>query len=622
MLFLVWMLLTAAIILSFDVLSFSLGRRGWQRFLSTFLLFYSQVVLTEFALGLLTVLSGTTVLIVNLIITASLFFVIQHFYGNSIFNKHLKATLASVRTWLGVARKEPLFLVLLVLGLAQVAWIILLGLLFPVTDFDGNSYHMTYIAQAIQNHHIYDVSSSISWLVGYPKGGELIQMWNVIIPNNDILADLAQVPFLLLGVVSLYALATRVGVSMRDARFASLLFLFLPIVINQAKTTYVDVMLSALFFAALALVTKKNLSRLDLVFTGTIFSLLIAVKATGALFVVACLPFLLLSIITVKKKKIVPDYKKYLISLGLIAAPVIFGLYWYVKNLIAHGTPLYPFGLEVFGTPIFPGRTFQEFIAGAFTNSSFLPNGVFEKVWFVWTEQKDWFGCLYNYDSTFSGLGPLWFTLLVPAALIGIVIAIKRRNYLFLSLTAILGTIFLLYPANFYSRYVIFIVAIGVISFGLASTILGGKMRVLTQLVAIWLALIVIATNFTLCNFSPAVIVDQYHSMRAGHPRESLAYKNTMGDAYIFLQKRMNAGETVVYDSSPYFIYPLWKSDFSNKVIYLPAANNNEWYAKINQSDVKYIFTNVKSKEHGWAENNTRFSSIYKDKLYDVYQVH
>lgn len=622
MLFLVWALLTVAIALSFDVLSYALGRRGWQRFLGTFFLFYSQIILTEFVLGLLTVLTGGVVLVINLLITACVFFFVKRFYGNSVFKEYATSSLSSGKAWVKQIRKEPLYLALLTLSCALVAWIVLLGLLFPVTDVDGNSYHMTYIAQAIQNHHIYDMPSSVPWLAGYPKGGELIQMWSVIIPNDEALADLAQVPFLLLGVISLYAISLRLGVSKLDARFASLLFLFVPIVINQAKTTYVDIILSSLFLAALAIVTKKKLSKLDLIVTGIIFSLLIAVKSTGLLFVLACVPFLLLSVVEFKKRKIIPNYKQYLTSVALVFAPMLFGLYWYIKNWVAYGSPLYPFGLDVFGTSIFPGRTFQEFIAGAFTGSSVMPSGAFERLWFVWTEQKDWFGCLYNYDSTFSGLGPVWFAILVPSVLIATVIAIMRRQYLFLSLAAVLGTVFLLYPANFYSRYVIFIVAIGIVSFGLVSTVYGGAVRVFAGLIALWLALIVVATSFTLCNFPPSVVRNQIQSVRAGDARGGQAYQNTIGEAYLFMQRTVKSGETVAYDSSPYYIYPLWKADFSNKVVYLPTNDKQEWYGKIKKEGVKYLFTNVKSDEHDWIKEDRVFKSIYKDKMYEIYRVY
>jgi len=427
---------------------------------------------------------------------------------------------------------------------------------------------------------------------------------------------------LLLGVVSLYGVSLRLGVEKRDARFASLLFLFLPIVINQAKTTYVDIIFCALFFAALAIVTAKKLSRFDLVLTGITFSLLVSVKSTGLLFVAACLPFLFMNVLVFKKRKLVPDTRRYLISLLLVCTPMVFGLFWYVKDWVQYGSPLYPFGLNVLGVSIFPGRNFQDFIAGAFSNFSVMPSGTLARVWFVWTEQKDWFGCLYNYDSTFSGLGPMWFTLLIPSAVIGAVLAIRRRNYLLLSLAVVLGFLFLLYPANFYTRYTMFIALVGVVALGLICTVFGGALRTFARGVAIVLGLIVIATTFTLCNFNPAAIANQIGADRASDRRSGLVYQGTIGSAYTFLQHRMKAGETVVYDSSPYYIYPLWKSDFSNRVIFIPAKNQAVWYANVKQDHVTYVFTSLASKEHTWAQQNKALRNIYKDDAHAIYQVY
>lgn len=621
MLFLIWFLLTLAIILSLDLVSFALGRKGTQRFFSTFFLFFSQIVITQFLLGLSAVLSGVTVALLNLLVTSCVLILLRRSFGATIFRRYIATNVTSARHLMGSLRGDVLYMTLLFLALVLVGWISILGLLFPVTDVDGNSYHMTFIAQAIQNNHIYDVSSSVPWLAGYPKGGELIQMWNVIIPNNDALADLAQVPFLLLGIVSLYVISVRVGVEKGDARFASLLFLFLPIVINQAKTTYVDIMLSALFLAALAIVTKKGLSWLDLVITGVIFSLLIAVKSTGLIFVLACVPFLLMNILKFKKHRLIPEYKQYMLHLGLVFLPMLFGLYWYIKNLFVYGSPLYPFGLKAFGVTIFPGRTFQDFIAGAFTGSSVMPADALQRLWFVWTEQKDWFGCLYNYDSTFSGLGPVWFTILIPSILVATVLAIKRRQYLFLALTVAVAVVFAIYPANFYARYTIFLVLAGVMSFGLVATLLGDSVRRFSRIVAIGLALVVIATTFTLCNFSPTVIRNQINNVKAGHPREGLAYRNTFGDSYLFLQNRVQAGETVAYGSAPYYIYPLWKADFSNRVVYLPVKDKAKWYKELAEQDVKYVFTNLKGDEHDWIEKDARFKTIFRDKINEIYEV-
>jgi hypothetical protein len=393
-------LLSLYMLLAIDVLSFSLHRSGWSRFVSTFLLFIAQIVTTEFLLGLFSALGGYSLVVL-------------------------------IASGWDELRKDPLSLTVVVLALGFLCWIVFLGIIFPSIDYDGNAYHLTFIGNLIQNHTFFDAPSSSLWVTGYPKGGEFIQAWSALVLHNDMFTDLTQVPFLLLAVYALYEVATLVGASKKQARFAALLFTFLPIVLNQLKTTYVDVMLCSVFFAGLAMVARKRLGKLDLVLVGIIFSLLIAIKSTGLLFVIALVPLLLRGLYASYGKNLTG----YIRPLLLVFAPTLFGLYWYVKDWVLYGSPLYPFGLKVAGITLFHGKNFQASVDTALQATA-LPHGCLPRIWFVWTEQKDWFGCLYNYDTNYAGLGPIWFIILIPAVIVSVYFAFKKRNSLYLWITA------------------------------------------------------------------------------------------------------------------------------------------------------------------------------------------
>lgn len=621
MLFVIWGLLSLSILITYDTLSFALGRKGWERFLSTFLFFYSHVILSEFILGLVSLLTSTSLLILNIVLLIGLALILRKRFGKEIFKNYQLSLRKSITAGCRSLTGDGLFIGLLVLAAVTVLWVVLLGVLFPVLDYDGNSYHMTFIANAIQNHNIYDVQTSLSWLKGYPKGGELVQMWNVMIPKNDMLADLAQVPFVILGIVAVYGMSLRIGVEKQTARFTSLLLLFLPVMINQAKSTYVDIIFNALFLAALAIVIKKRLSRVDLILLGIVYSLLISVKSTGLLLVAVTLPLLAFYLVDFRGRKLIYNTKQNLERIGLILLPMAFGLFWYVKDFILYKSPLYPFGLDAFGHSIFPGKSFQEFISTAFTNFSVMPHSHILRLWFVWTEQKDWFGCLYNYDATFSGLGPIWFIVLLPSVVVALTLAIRKKNYIFLGLALVLLITLAVYPADFYARYTIFIVALGILAYGLVANVLWRPVKIIMSLILLWLVYNVIGTTFTLCNYTPKAVREQLYEFRIGTPRDSALYSTTLGNSYSFLQHRIQPGEVVAYDSRPYYIYPLWRPDFANKVVYIPANDKNQWLKGIAKEKVRYILTNVKSKEHGWAEQSN-LKSIYKDQVNEIYQAY
>lgn len=607
-------LLSLYMLLAIDVLSFSLHRAGWSRFVSTFLLFIAQIVTTEFLLGLFSALEGYSLVVLNALLSSCLVFILWRKFSRKVFAAYVAASRRSIASGWDELRKDPLLLTVVVLALGFLCWIVFLGIIFPSIDYDGNSYHLTFIGNLIQNHTFFDTPSSSLWVTGYPKGGEFIQAWSALVLHNDMFTDLTQVPFLLLAVCALYQIATLVGASKKQARFAALLFTFLPIVLNQLKTTYVDVMLCSVFFAGLAMVARKKLGKLDLVLVGIIFSLLIAIKSTGLFFVIALVPLLLRGLYTSYGKNLTG----YIRPLLLVFAPTLFGLYWYFKDWVLYGSPLYPFGLKVAGITLFHGKNFQASIDTALQATA-LPHGCIQRIWFVWTEQKDWFGCLYNYDTNYAGFGPIWFIILIPAIIVSVYFAFKKRNALYLWITASVVGLFAVYPANFYSRYTMFVTAIGVAALGIVLSNISKLTATFVKIATIVLVLSVIATNFVLCNYYPAAVDSQLRSVLSGSARGSV-YAIFPGEAYVLLEERVHPGEVVAYSSKPYFIYPLWTPDFSDKVLYIPAANEAAWYSQVKAKRVRYVFTTLSSKENRWAKD--RMKDIYKDQMYEIFQAY
>jgi hypothetical protein len=332
------------------------------------------------------------------------------------------------------------------------------------------------------------------------------------------------------------------------------------------------------------------------------------------LFVLALLPLLTWNLYRTHGKK----YKAYTPPLLLILPPLVFGVYWYVKNYVLYGSPLYPFGLQVAGISIFPGMNFQQFAATA-VQSTALPHSCAARIWFVWTEQKDWFGCLYNYDTNYAGFGPIWFIVLLPALLVSVYVAIKKRSAMYVGVLASVVALFAIYPSNYYSRYTIFITSIGVIALAVTLSNISRLTSIIVRCTTLALILSVIGTNFVLCNFPPATVRAQLKSVLAGSQRGAI-YSGFPGAAFVFMEDRVRPKQVVAYDSKPYFIYPLWNPDFSDTVIYLPAKSKADWYQQLSSRHVAYVFTTLHSKENGWATGTLK--EVYKDDMYEVFQTH
>lgn len=615
--FLLWAILSIFMLGVIDLASFKLKRLGWRRFISSFLLFYTQIIVSEFFLGVFSILNGRNLVLINLIFSVGLLYGIVRKSSSRVVDSYLASLKRSLSKLWNTIRSDPLLMVLAILVIIFLVWVIFLGVIFPATDFDGNSYHLTFIGYVMQNHTFFDAPTSLKWLAGYPKGGEFIQMWSVIIPGRDIFSDLAQLPFLGMGVYALFEIGQSLGVNKRNARFAALLFIFLPIVLNQLKTTYVDVMLCTLFFASLSMVIQKKLNNLDLLLLGIIFSLILSIKSTGLLFVAAAVPLLLFNLYQNRSREKGTFVPSYVMPLMFVAIPMIFGLYWYIKNWVVYGSPIYPFGFKLLGAHIFPGQTFQEFAANAVGGLKDLPKGCANRIWFVWTEQKDWFGCFYNYDTNYTGLGPIWFVLLIPAVLTAGYSALKEKRYKLIAVAATIVGLFAIYPTNYYSRYTMFVTAIGIIGLGVVLDKLSGNYQKAIKVIAIVLAVSVIATNFVLCNFPPRVVKDQILHLGDNSARGP-AYNGNPGLAFVYIESHIKPSELVVYDSSPFFIYPLWRPDFSNKVAYLPSKDKEDWLRQVRANHTRYVFTTIWSKERPWAEAS--LPQVYKDEIYEIYQ--
>src|SRR5216683_1654984 len=147
MLFILWALLSVFIVFCLDLFSFTASRTGWRRFVGTFVLFYAQVIFSEFAVGLLGQLTGLNLVVVNLLISGALLLYLHHRHGPPIYRQYLASIRRFINSWVQSIRGDHLFIALLALAVAISGWVLLLGILLPVTDFDGNSYHMTFIAQ-------------------------------------------------------------------------------------------------------------------------------------------------------------------------------------------------------------------------------------------------------------------------------------------------------------------------------------------------------------------------------------------------------------------------------------------------------------------------------------------
>lgn len=200
-------------------------------------------------------------------------------------------------------------------------------ILSPYTG-DALSYHLPKIAEWVE-------SGRFVWRINHdPRiwfsgGFELVETWWVVFLRHDALIELGGIQMALIAVTAVFSLAESFEVR---PGLAGVAYLFLPIVILNATSCGNDLASAALVLAGYALVEKKApraLQALPLLMA-------VGVKATGGF---AALGVILYAALRERPPRELPRWGAAALTLsGLLLAS-----FWYARNWIVAGHPLYPF---------------------------------------------------------------------------------------------------------------------------------------------------------------------------------------------------------------------------------------------------------------------------------------
>jgi hypothetical protein len=374
--------------------------------------------------------------------------------------------------------------------------------IMPDLSYDGNAYHIPAISMWDARGYIYWVNTNYleTLINGYPKGVELVAYVLVKAFNNSII-NAVNLIFLPIGVLGISYMARALGTGRLLSLTAGAAFILIPVNINQSITTYVDTAYAACavgLIAALVHLAKGRGIDWKGIFTfGAAMGLTISTKSTGLALSGICILALAGSWIKdsgffappleqqtrlTNRGKVAIRYLIILLVIGLVA--IAGGGYWYIRNFIFTGSPLYPVGITVLGRTIFPGVPVSEAIA---ENINILPllkdMSPVTRVIFDWAQGvKAWPLSIKGYDSRSGGLGFIWLFGCIPAFCISLVSFPKLtqiQQRILLILACVIGLDFLISPLNWWARYTIWIYALGLpcFAFALSKTVFNLNIR-------------------------------------------------------------------------------------------------------------------------------------------------
>ncbi|MBU2541423.1 MAG: hypothetical protein KJ593_05950 [Candidatus Omnitrophica bacterium] len=365
-----------------------------------FILFFTQIVLSQQLLGIANVLYLANVILLNLGILFTVFIIIKVKNIKPRNNLGFKFTFVIDNL---TFNKIVLFSLAVILGFGLVK--IAINLVNPPFGWDSLNYHFSFPVEWLKQANLANpISISGDPAVSYyPINGSLFFLWFIFPLKNVFLADLSQVPFFIISFLAVYSLAKKLDLSKEYAFFSASLFILIPNYFKQLEIAYIDVMVACMFLATLNYIflLYKDSSWKNIILFSLSLGLMVGIKSTAITFTLLLfIPFLYFCFSNFELKK---AFVLICLSVFLI---ILIGGFGYIRNIIQTGNPLYPLNLKLFGRTILKGV-----VDNAIYRTATRP-GDFSLVKMLFSE----------------GLGAQTLLFVMPAIFLGLPTALRKRK--------------------------------------------------------------------------------------------------------------------------------------------------------------------------------------------------
>lgn len=316
--------------------------------ISLFIIFCSQIVLIEILLGIFGLLTYTNISIA----TYSVFTVVAILLGKKVV-KNLKFEVET--------KDYPNFFIISIL-FGPILFLLFAkffnaALQIPL-EYDSIAYHLPFIAQWLQNGSLNEVyySAFAGPISYYPSNYELLDLWTFLPFTNDFFANLLNFSlFAVLGVV-IWRILRNLKIDQNTAIISTAIPFYMPIFLHQAGLPLVDLFFALSFaisiFFLQEIYNNKEEKYSDFLLFGLSLGLFIGTKYLGLVYG-ALIVFLLIliSFYKFKRKKINMLKAGTITVIGILLT----GSFFYIRNWIDSGNPLFPVDLTLFGFNLLEG---------------------------------------------------------------------------------------------------------------------------------------------------------------------------------------------------------------------------------------------------------------------------
>jgi Dolichyl-phosphate-mannose-protein mannosyltransferase len=529
---------------------------------------------------------------------------------------------------LGVARSAPWAAALAGLAGAGLIWRIFVVAVLPPFAWDALSYHLTTTAEWIQKGHL--VTNPLSLCCAhYPLNAELTFVWPGLLTGNDTLIDGVQIGFALLGALAVAGIVRVIGVSRAAAVAGGSIFFLTPVILAQSNTNYNDIAFTSMFLCGLFFVLRWFFSavrpRVYLALAGLAAGYALGTKGTGVLYA-GVLLVLVAVMLAVKVMRGSVGRGSALGELAVFgAALLLLGGFWYARNLVDHGNPVYPFDLTVAGVRIFSGPLHLSEVLS--NPSQYRGESNWVRVLHSWvhdgspTRGGDGF---YEYEERVGGFGIVWPWLLLPALAVFVVFAARRRRDLLLALIIPVTAIFLLQPYQWWSRFTMVLPAIGAVA--LVHLVDRVPRRGRTALQVATCVLVFFGAALATGKIDPAGHGQEITAFRvvrlAFEPGKDRTLGKLFHHEYAWLDGVPdNVPMDVELGYEPRFVYPAFGSRFERRVRALRSINARRLRKELARDDPAYLFVGRNSALDRAAARDPALTAVYRDYRVSAYRV-
>ena len=604
------------------------------KILTIAVLVIGQIILTELFLGVIIKrLNYPELLIMNALIFGSILIINKKYKVEGSYLNIDKIELKMIGLDL---IKSPLFIVFGIISFVLVGVIVCLGISLPPYGWDEIWYHLTAVASWYQEGKIfmlsvpdfwshteviqtmtskqlaYHLSVAGFWHNVYPMNSELVSLWNVIFLGNDTIVDLTQLIFSIIGIVAIYSLARKLGLKERASAIAGLMFLVTPIVIIQSKTAYVDITFGVMAIATISFIMGfiKYKSKHYALMAAITSGIVLGTKSSGIIF--SILFILIIFVVDYVNNKDQYSIKRFFI-LGLIISffVLLFGGFWYFRNLYYYGNPIYPYIVKLGGLTIFNGLgTVDSLIMTHNTPREYIKMSNLANIFSSWIETESY----YSVDIRKAGLGALWMVVEVPSIIFTAYLSVKKRDKFLIVLLLIFTLLFMIQPANWWTRYTIFIVALGTI----ATVYLLEHFKTFTKvIVSILIVGLSVYTAFITLSFLG--LNDITYALEKSPNARTIGA--TFYSDFLWVDG-VPKGKRIGYAPMT-FVYPLFSAELDNKVYMMDADTKEKWFEKIDDKRIDYItFLKNYMDYKDWIKSYPgHIEKVYNGRTLDVYRI-